>query len=99
METQTRKGSRDNGPQPFTHESLTSMLCVGVETKIRGAESASYNFADVHHANDLPGVATLEEMADDLAPPIALKVPCPIQRRARGIDPRTMKEPAATNEV
>jgi hypothetical protein len=90
MKAQTRESSRDNRPQPFPHESLTSMLCVGVETEIRRAESASYNLADVHHANELASVAPPEEMADDLAPPTALQVPCPAQRRTRRIDPRTM---------
>lgn len=77
------KRSVEHRPQSLGHQALTSMAGVHVEAEVRRLEDAAYYLAQVHHTDELPRLATPEEVDDRSGFRKALQVrpPCPDVRR------------------
>jgi hypothetical protein len=87
MKTMESECSPDDGLQALSHESLTGVRCVSVETQISRLKGTSNDFTQVHETNEFPAIAPPKKIRDDqptLHPP---EVARPGGGRARRIDP------------
>jgi len=90
METMEGQCSPDDGSQTLSHESLTGVRCVAVETQMGRLKGASNDFIQVHETDEFPAITPPKKIRDDLPTLHPPEVTRPGGRSTRRIYPRPM---------